>query len=48
MDKQPTENKVDAARGVPQEQDSSDDKLVSSGETNETERLDDRIRKAGI
>ena len=48
MEKQSTEHQVDAARGVPLDQNSSEDKNVNSADSSETERLDERIRKAGI
>ena len=48
MEKQSAEHQVDAARGVPQERASSEEKQANRAEVSETERLDERIRKAGI
>ena len=48
MEKQSTEHQVDAARGVPLKQNSSEEKQANSADSNNTERLDERIRKAGI
>ena len=49
IEKQTDENRIEAGRGVPLEQASSDQKIVSSEVNSESnERLDDRIRKAGI
>ena len=48
MDKQSSEHQVDAARGVPLEKSTTEEKQGNSVEVSETERLDERIRKAGI
>ena len=48
MEKQPAENQLDAARGIPIKPDGDGNKQVSSADSSEAERLDDRIRKAGI
>ena len=48
IDKLPSEHKVDAARGVPSEHTPRQEKKITSDEVDEHERLDDRIRKAGI
>ena len=48
MEKQSTEHQIDAARGVPLEQGSGKEKQANNTDSSESERLDERIRKAGI
>lgn len=48
MEKQVDEHRIDAGRGVPLKQDSSEESHVSEVSSDTKERLDDRIRKAGI
>lgn len=48
MEKQADEHQIDAGRGVPLKQNSSEENHVSEVSSDNKERLDDRIRKAGI
>ena len=48
MDKLSDHNRVDAARGVPLERPAKNKQALENQISEDTERLDEKIRKAGI